>query len=76
MLWIRREQTLFMAGGSGNGDVGEEIREEDEQIYFISTDLVVNDAGGEEDHGYGNDDGKTGLSPQGDTHLGSLTTLY
>ena len=65
-----------MAGGSGSGDVGEEIREEDERIYFISTDLVVDDVSGEEDHSYGDDDGKTGLSSEGDTHPGTLTTLY
>ena len=43
---------------------------------FISTDLVVDDVDGEEDQSYGDDDGKTGLSPQGDTHPGTLTTLY
>ena len=41
---------------------------------FISTDLVVGDVGDKEDHNDGND--KTGLSRQGDTHPGTLTTLY
>jgi len=61
-----------MAGGGESGDDGEEIREEEERIYFISTDLVVGDVGGEEDHDDGDNDGKIGFSLQGDTHPGTI----
>lgn len=48
----------------------EEICEEEECIYFISTDFVVGDVSGEEDHDGG--DSKTGLLVQQDTHPGTL----
>jgi hypothetical protein len=65
------------SGGSGShqwrvGVEVEEIHEDEEQIYFISSDLVVDDVGGEENHGDDTGDNKIGLSLQGDTHPGTL----
>jgi hypothetical protein len=67
------ERISSMAGGCGSGDEGEEIHEE--RIYFITTNLGVDDVGGEEeaveDHSDSNNDGdgdgdcKTRLTHQG-----------
>ena len=64
-----------MAGGSGSGDVGEEVREEDERIYFISTDLGSCTVDDEEDLGDGSGNNKAGLSPRRDTHPYNLQVL-
>ena len=57
-----------MTDGCGSEGGGEEIRGEEERIYFINTDLEVDDIDGEEENGkdYGScydddaDDGKIG----------------
>jgi hypothetical protein len=62
-----------MVGGCGSEDDGEEIREEEEHIYFITTNLGVDDIGSkeeaEEDHGDNYSDGKTGLTHPGNLQL-------
>ena len=69
-----------MTDGCGSEGDGEEIRGEEEMIYFINTDLEVDDKEETgEDHGscYDGDadDGKTGLSHQGNFNYDLLRTL-
>lgn len=68
-----------MVGGGGVGGGGEEIRIEEDRVYFISTDLgndvVGAEEDGEEDHGDGEGDdswnSKIGLSLKGGTIPGN-----
>jgi hypothetical protein len=62
-----------MASGGGVGDGEEEICIGGDRVYFISTYLEGGDIGAEEDHGEhnGGHHSKTGLSTEGDCHLGN-----
>ena len=72
-----------MTDGCESENGGEEIREKEEMIYFINTDLEVDDIDGEEETGEDHnscydgdaDDGKTGLSHQGNFNYDLLITL-
>ena len=62
-LRIRRGRISPITDGCGSESGGEEIRGEEEMIYFINTDLEVDDIDGEEETGKDHDscynDGKT-----------------
>jgi hypothetical protein len=82
-LRIRRGHISLVTDRCGSEGGGEEIRGEEERIYFINIDLEVDDIDGEEetgeDHGsYYDDDadnGKTGHSHQGNSNYDLLRTL-
>jgi hypothetical protein len=82
-LQIGRGRISPVTDGCGSESGGEEIHGEEEMIYFINIDLEVDDIDGEEETGkdHGNcydddaDDGKTGLSYQGNSNYDLLITL-